>query len=223
VKILCISDYLDPLVYSTSIKERFGDVDFALSAGDLPMDYLEFIVSSLDRPLYHVFGNHNLEEYDFFRHGAKENDIDYKHTRSHAGLGTTFIGGKMIRESGGGSVVLVAGLGGSLRYNKGRNQWTEAEMRRRIIRLLPRLIYNYIRYGRALDILLTPAPPLGIHDRNDPCHTGFKCFLTFMKVFKPKYLLHGHIHLYDASEVRRTKYRNTDVINVYGHYILNCD
>jgi hypothetical protein len=214
-----VSDFIDPLVYSASIKERYGDVDMVLSAGDMPLDYLEFIVSSLDKPLLHVFGNHNLENYDAYR--ARFSPLlsadDFQ--RVIPGLGTTHISGKVVRESG----LLIAGLGGSMAYNRGRNQWTDFQMYTHVMKLIPRLLVNKLFYGRYLDILLTHAPPLGIHDRKDLCHKGFKAFLWFMRVFKPKYLLHGHIHLYDLSEVRKSRYIETDVINVYSHYILNVD
>ena len=72
MKILCISDQIDPLVYSSNIKERYKDIDFIISAGDLPMEYLDFIVSSLNKAVYFVFGNHNLNEYGLY-HGPKEN------------------------------------------------------------------------------------------------------------------------------------------------------
>jgi Icc-related predicted phosphoesterase len=116
--------------------------------------------------------------------------------------------------------LLIAGLGGSMRYNKGKNQYTETQMFFRICRLIPALILNRIFRGRFLDILLTHAAPRGIGDREDPCHRGFKSFLWFMKLFKPRYLVHGHIHLYDLSDVRSSRYENTTVINAYGHILL---
>jgi Icc-related predicted phosphoesterase len=42
-----------------------------------------------------------------------------------------------------------------------------------------------------------------------------------MRIFKPRCLIHGHIHLYNISDPRATVYRNTLVINAYGHYILD--
>ena len=66
MKILCVSDQIDPLVYSSNIKERYKDIDFVISAGDLPMEYLDFIVSSLNKAVYFVFGNHNLNEYGLY-------------------------------------------------------------------------------------------------------------------------------------------------------------
>jgi predicted phosphodiesterase len=65
MKILCISDTTDPLVYSPNIAERYADVDCVISAGDLPLKYYEYILSSLNKPLYFVFGNHNPEHSTF--------------------------------------------------------------------------------------------------------------------------------------------------------------
>jgi Icc-related predicted phosphoesterase len=74
-----------------------------------------------------------------------------------------------------------------------------------------------------VDILLTHAPPRGIHDKQDKCHWGFKAFLWFMRAFKPKYLVHGHIHLYDLSDVRYTHWEETTVVNAYNHYVIDTD
>jgi Icc-related predicted phosphoesterase len=76
-------------------------------------------------------------------------------------------------------------------------------------------------HKKYLDVLLTHAPPKGIHDKPDLCHSGFKSFLWFIKTFKPRYLVHGHIHLYDLADKRRTRFMDTDVINAYGHYVID--
>jgi Icc-related predicted phosphoesterase len=206
VKILCIADQIDPLVYSSSIRERYRDVELVLSAGDLPPDYLDFVVSSLNCPLLFVFGNHHLEALEAYRNRTKNG-------------GLTHAGSAVCRE---GSLI-IAGLGGSMMYNSGANQYTELQMVLEICRLVPRLIFNRIFRGRALDILLTHAAPRGIHDKSDPCHRGFKCFLWFMTLFKPRYLVHGHIHLYDLSDVRITRYKRTTVINAFGRYLINTE
>jgi Icc-related predicted phosphoesterase len=216
MKILCVSDQIDPLVYSSTIKDRFADVDIVLSAGDLPMDYLDFIVSSINKPLLFVFGNHNLEEYHYY--GAHRDILNWGDlSQPPCGSGAVHVGFKVRRE---GSLI-IAGLGGSRRYNRGENQYTNFQMNWAILKLIPVLLINRIFRGRFLDILLTHASPLGIHDKSDPCHRGFKAFLWFMKVFKPKYLIHGHIHLYDLSAVRSTKYQDTLVVNAYSHYVID--
>ena len=202
MKILCVSDQIDPLVYSNSIKNRFADVDMILSAGDLPLDYLDYIVTNLNKPLLFIFGNHHAEE-------MISDELE--------SFSSTHLGSKIRKEAG----LIIAGLGGSMRYNRGLNQFTELQMYGEIFKLIPALLFNRIFHGRYLDILLTHAPPKGIHDKPDKCHWGFKAFLWFIKRFKPKYLVHGHIHLYDLSDVRCTRWQETEVINAYGHYVID--
>jgi Icc-related predicted phosphoesterase len=216
MKILCVSDQIDPLVYSNSIRERFADVDLILSAGDLPMDYLEFIVTSLNKPLLFVFGNHNLHELRYYDGTATESLADAVSSGGHHS-GGIHLGSKIKIENG----LIIAGLGGSMRYNRGENQFTEFGMKMEILKLIPAMIFNRIFRGRFLDILLTHASPRGIHDKEDKCHMGFKCFLSFMRIFKPKYLIHGHIHLYSLSDIRSTMYAGTQVINAYSHYVID--
>ena len=216
MKILCISDQIDPLVYSPSIKDRFGGVDMVLSAGDLPMDYLDFIVSSLNKPLLFVFGNHHTDQLKYYKYSWEDVSMDNT-AGGFASCGAIHMGSKVRIEEH----FIVAGLGGSMRYNRGPNQYTDFEMFLEAIKLVPRLVWNRIFFGRFVDILLTHAPPKGIHDKSDKCHGGFKAFLWFMKVFNPRYLVHGHIHLYDLSDVRCTQWGNTTVINAYGHFVID--
>ncbi len=134
----------------------------------------------------------------------------------NANVGATHIGGKIRKIDG----LIIAGLGGSMRYNQGYNQYTEFGMFVRCVKLVPRMLINKLIYGRFVDILLTHAPPRGIHDKPDRCHLGFKVFLWFMDFFKPKYLIHGHIHLYDMNEQRISKYKDTTVINAYSNILV---
>ena len=71
MKILCLSDYVDPLIYNQNIRETFGDVDLVLCAGDLPLDYVDFVVTMLNKPTYFVFGNHNLKDFAFYHRAAR--------------------------------------------------------------------------------------------------------------------------------------------------------
>lgn len=224
MKILCVSDQIDPLVYSNSVKERFSDVEFVFCAGDLPMEYIDFIVSSLNLPTYFVFGNHNLNEFHLFHKsfGAFDNTINNLGLDSVSG-GANYAGFKAltIPTSVPGRPLLVVGASGSIKYNKGLCQYSDNAMKLKLLRLLPRLLYNKLRYGRYLDIFLTHSPPRHLQDKEDPCHRGFTCFRWFLEKFKPQYMLHGHIHLYDLQESRITKYHQTEIINVFSHYILD--
>lgn len=221
MKILCISDDRDPLVYSDNVKKRFGDIDLVLSAGDLDLDYYGFLVSSLNKPLLFVFGNHNLQEIsDYRKEYADAYDDDQGiHPHEPRSYGATYVGGRVRRVGG----LIIAGLGGSMKYNDGQNQFTEAGMFWYALRLLPALIFNRIFHGRFVDILLTHAAPRGIHDGDDLPHRGFKVFVWFMRYFKPKLLVHGHVHLYDINAKRFARYGQTTVVNAYEHVVIDTE
>jgi Icc-related predicted phosphoesterase len=216
MKILFESDEQDPLVYSDHVVDRYGDVDLVVSAGDLSLKYYEFIISSLNKPFYFIFGNHHVEQLRRFTNSLFWEDPFT--SRFDQAVGGEFLDGKVRRDKRSG--LLLAGLGGSMRYNSGEHQFTELEMFLRILRLVPRLLCNRLLHGRYLDILVAHAPPRGIGDGDDRCHTGFKVFLWFMRTFRPRYLVHGHVHLFDLNLPRVAHYCETDVINVYGSYLL---
>lgn len=220
MKILCVADQIDPLVYSSSIKSRFRDVELVLGAGDLPLEYYSFIVSCLNIPLYFVFGNHELSSYKAIKFRSFrdpktwEDDVQMKEK-----YGAIYTGDKVMRQNR----VLLAGLGGSMKYNNGLNQYTELQMFFKALKLLPGLIWNRLFHGRWLDILLTHAPPRDIHDKPDPCHRGFRVFRWFMHLFKPRYLVHGHVHLYRLDERRFTQFEHTMVVNAFNHVVLELE
>lgn len=206
VKILTVSDVVEPTIYHPGVRERYGDVELVLACGDLPNYYLEFIVTLLDKPLYYVFGNHD------------KNVVHSERGPEPAAPGGCInLDGHTVSEKG----LLLAGLEGSMRYKRdGGPQYTEREMWRKALALVPRLLWNRLLHGRYLDILITHAPPYGVHDASDLCHTGFRAFLWLMKRFRPRYLIHGHVHLYGHNVVRRTLYKSTLVVNTYGHQLL---
>ena len=232
MKILCLSDYVDPLIYNQNIREVFGDVDLVLCAGDLPLDYVDFVVTMLNKPTYFIFGNHNLKDFAYYHKAARYSTqaIQSNYKQVTFGHGGIYAGFKVFEDTsfeitdpatGKKTPLLIAGVSGSVEYNKGLNQYTEGQMKRKLRQMIPSLIKNKIKYGRYLDILLTHASPRHIHDKEDPCHKGFECFNWFIKKFKPVYLIHGHIHLYDMREERVTVSENTTVVNAYAHWIIN--
>jgi hypothetical protein len=215
MKILCVSDEVDPIVYSPRIKERFGDVEFVIAAGDLPMDYLEFIVSMLNKPLLFVQGNHDLPLGSNEMPGLRV----FGGGSEPGASGAVDIGFRLVREAG----LIILGLPGSIRYNGTRNQFTDAEMFFRLSLLLPCLLFNRIFRGRAIDLVVTHAPPRAINDREDPCHRGFRAYAWLIRRFKPRWFVHGHVHLYDLSEKRICKAGDTSVINAFGHWIIDTE
>ena len=93
-------------------------------------------------------------------------------------------------------------------------------MKLKLLTLVPKLIKNKLKYGRYLDIFLTHATPRHIHDHEDPCHIGYECYNWFIEKFKPTFMVHGHIHLYDLREERVTKVDETTIVNAYAHWVL---
>ena len=44
-----------------------------------------------------------------------------------------------------------------------------------------------------------------------------------MERFRPRYLIHGHVHVYNPRETIETVYRDTTVNNTYGYRTLEID
>jgi Icc-related predicted phosphoesterase len=153
-------------------------------------------------PAFFVFGNHDTFTVDMAN-------------------GAIYAGSRVVRlKIDDRRTLLVAGASGSIRYNQGQHQYTEGQMFFTLLKMLPALMFNKLRYGRYLDIFLSHAPPYHIHDLPDRCHTGFKCFRWFAKKFSPTYMVHGHIHLYDLHSKRSTRYHHTTIINAYSYYVF---
>jgi Icc-related predicted phosphoesterase len=198
LKVLAVTDEVDGRLYGSGALRQRARPDMMLSCGDLPAYYLDYLVSSLNVPLYAIHGNHDAKP-------------PIEGSSGFAGCGANWIGGHGVRTNG----LLLAGFDGSLRYNEGPYQSTQAEMHATVRTLVPWLLVNKLRYGRFLDVLITHAPPRGIHDGPDRCHTGFDAFNWLIRTFQPRYHLHGHIHLYDLRTPTVTRVGETEVINIY--------
>ena len=60
IKILTVSDVIDSTLKQPPDTGEFTDIDLIISCGDLPPEYLTFLVDSLKAPLYYVSGNHDI-------------------------------------------------------------------------------------------------------------------------------------------------------------------
>lgn len=208
MKILSVSDYEHNLIYSPQILKRFNDVNLVIGCGDLPYYYLEFIISMLNVPLYFVRGNHD----SLLEHGVGGDRT--------APLGGIDLHKRCVRDEPG---LLLAGIEGSIRYNNGPFQYTQQEMWRMVLGMAPKLFFNKLRYGRFLDLFITHSPPWEIHDKKDRAHQGFKSFRWLIEVFKPRYHLHGHVHIYRSNEITDTIVKQTRIINSFGYRELVID
>jgi len=201
MKVLSLSDIVVPFIYSGQIGERFAGVDFGIGCGDIPYYYQEYVISRLDIPFFYVRGNHShpIERTAAGHHIEPRGAIDlHRRVLSHKGL-------------------LLAGIEGCGRYREGPYQYTQGEMWMHVFSLIPGLLRNRALTRRFLDVLVTHAPPQGIHDQDDLPHRGVKAFRWLLEVFRPAYHFHGHIHVYHPDTFIETIYRQTRVINTYGY------
>ena len=208
MKILAISDQEDPKVYSSSLAERHGDVEFVISCGDLSYLYLEYILTVLNRPLYFVHGNHDpLQE------------LNLGDPRSYP-FGAVNLHRRNLWEHG----LFLAGVEGSILYNRRTPyQYSQSAMWNHVFYLVPGLFINKIRRGRFLDIFITHAPPRGVHEGQDWTHQGIKAFRWLVDVFKPSYHFHGHIHFYHPDDSSTTRLGDTTVINAYRSRVIELE
>lgn len=195
MKILLIGDKESKYIWDYFDHKRFEDVAFVISTGDLKPEYMSFIVTMLNVPLYYVPGNHD-SIYDIRKPEGCIN-IDEK-IIVHGGL-------------------RIMGLGGSMLYNGGKNQWTEFQMYKKYLKKKPSLKL------KGIDIFVAHSPAFQLNDGKDLCHRGFKVYRKIIEKYKPKYFLHGHQHLNYASQKRHIVYENTNIINTYEYCIIDYD
>ena len=194
MKLLLLADVESPYLWDHYRPGRLDDVDLILSCGDLNARYLSFLVTMGRAPLLYVHGNH---------------DTTYA---EHPPEGCDCIEDKLVTVGG----LRILGLGGSIYYSGGANQYTERQMARRIRRLRWRIW----RAG-GVDIVLTHSPAQGYGDGGDYAHRGFACFLDLIDRYHPRYLVHGHVHTSYVPNLSRVSERNgTTIINACERYTL---
>ena len=192
MKILVIADEESPYLWDFFEKEKLAGIDLIISCGDLEPTYLSFLATFTSAPVLYVHGNH-----------------DDKYERVHPD-GCICIEDQVYVHKG----VRILGLGGSMNYNYGLHQYTEEEMRYRMWKAIPKILWN-----GGVDILVTHAPAFGINDGDDLPHMGFRAFRTILEKFKPKYFLHGHVHMrYGRKHKRIDSYLETTIINACERY-----
>lgn len=189
MKILAIADKESKLLWDFFDKSLLEGIDLIISCGDLDPRYLSFLVTLSSVPVLYVHGNH---------------DAKYAQVPPE---GCVCIDDQIYVHKG----VRILGLGGSMRYKPGPHQYTEREMRRRVRRLRFRLHRN-----GGFDILVTHSPARELNDGEDLPHRGFQVFRELIEKYRPRYFLHGHVHItYGRQYKRYDKYLDTHVINVY--------
>lgn len=194
MKILILSDIESKYLWDYFEKEKLEGIDLILSCGDLKPQYLSFLASFSKVPILYVRGNH---------------DDCYEQTPPD---GCICIEDRIYVHEG----IRIMGMGGSVRYNNGKNQYTQGQMKQRV-----RKMWFQLKKNRGIDIFLAHSPAAGINDGFDHVHKGFEAFNEVLDVYEPRYFIHGHIHKnYQSNFVREYQYHNTMIVNGYERYII---
>ena len=198
MKILCIADEENKGLWDHFQKEKLEGIDLILSAGDLNPDYLQFLVTMGRAPLLYVHGNHD-ESYAF-----------------NPPLGCVSVEDKVYDYRG----LRILGLGGAPWYKPGEYMYSEVDMQRRIQKVKRDIVLK-----NGFDILLTHSPIRGYGDMDDPAHRGFAAFEDLIRKYKPKYMIHGHVHASYGTAFKRELLHSTGtkIINAYDKFLLDVE
>lgn len=195
MKILAIADVESKYLWDYFEKSKLEGIDLIISCGDLNPKYLSFLATFTQAPVLYVHGNH---------------DVKYERIPPE---GCICIDDTIYVYKG----VRIMGLGGCMQYIEGRpHQYTEMQMIKRVIKMIPKLLWR-----RGFDILVSHAPAYEINDGEDLPHRGFKVFKTLIEKAKPKYFLHGHVHMnYGRNHKRYDEYGGTKIVNAYERCVF---
>ena len=195
MRVLFVADEESPFLWDYYTPGRLDGIDLIVSCGDLKSEYLTFLVTMGRARLFYVHGNH---------------DTGYERRPPE---GCECIDDKLVKIGG----LRILGLGGCPRYNGGPYQYTEHEMRMKILRRLPG-----IRMAGGVDVIVSHASVRGVGDDSDYAHRGFETFRPLVESLKPRYLVHGHVHLNYGANIPRVEWLGeTQVVNAYERYVLD--
>ena len=198
MRALVISDVESPAYWDYLDKEKFKkEIDIVISCGDLKAEYLSFLATFCKGPVLYVHGNHDG------RYDTKPPE------------GCECIEDRIFEYEG----VRFLGLGGSMKYNGSKYQYTEKQMGQRI----KKLWYQLWR-KKGFDVLVAHSPARELGDGEDLPHMGFECFRTLMDKYEPAYFFHGHMHAnYNYKLKSGMQYNNTKIVNGYEKQVVEIE
>jgi hypothetical protein len=195
IRILALSDVLEPTLMDARNREALKPVDLILGCGDLDFDDLGFVADGFNAPLVYVQGNHD----------AEENWADCGEC-CPIPIRTPFV----VRRNG----LTIGGLGwpgvhGQPSRRSEFGAWRQA------------LSMAIRRIGRSGPlIVISHVPPSGGGDvPTDAYHRGFRGFAWLLRRLQPCLWLHGHTPLAATREWHVTV-AGTQLVNVTGAILI---
>jgi len=201
VRILAVSDELDPALGWSENRDALGRVDLVVGCGDLEPDSLAFVMDAFAAPSLYVRGNH---------------DTGVGWARGVQRLPAVAPSGVSIRPARSAGVdveVLPLGWAGARGAFARRDEgaaWRHA---------LGWSTRRFLR-GRADRpfLVVSHAPPLDAGDAADPYHRGFRAYRWLMDRTRPILWLHGHTPL--AGVPWLVTCGPTTLVNVTGAVLI---
>lgn len=196
MKILAISDEEILEKYPMDqLKKMFSDIELIVSCGDVSNKYLDYLFTILNRDLVYVNGNHTY---------SKDHDISFCKNLD---------GGNVCNIKG----IKIVGYDGSHIYSRGSHQYSEKDVFFMVMKSFVRARFSKV------DLIISHSPVGGINEGFDPIHKGFYSYKKAIEYMKPKYWLHGHVHLKNHHEKKEAYLEGTKIINVFGYKIIDLD
>lgn len=201
IRILAVSDELDPALEHETNRERLEPIDLVVGCGDLQADQLCFVADAFRAPLVYVRGNH---------------DSGGRWSRGAVRLPVPLRGGSRT-EAG----LRIVGLGWpGLETSRGHALRDGAAAWRDVLGLALHIMFRppFRERGRRM-LVVSHAAPLGLGDGPDAYHRGFAAYRWLLARLRPPLWLHGHTTLASTSG-RRVDADGTAIVNVTGAVLV---
>jgi hypothetical protein len=199
IRLLAVSDEIDPSLWDHLDRETLGPLDLLVSSGDLPPDYLSYLEGTLRVPFVFVMGNHDLDEA-----WAREAGRLLPWRKS----------GAQLTEAAGVPLALLDWPGG----DKIRSRSQDWITWRQVLGL-----WLAVRLGaRRPDIVVSHVAPDQMLDPRDLYHRSFPAYRWLARRLRPALWLHGHTTPASVPE-RVTRLGPTTSVNVTGAYLIELE
>jgi uncharacterized protein len=198
IRLLAVSDEVDPSLESARTREAMGAVDLVIGCGDLDPPYLAFLADAFAVPTLYVRGNHDV--------GAAWS------ATGRQMLPEPLRDGRPVDED----ALHLVGFSGSPRYAPRGRERTEQQVS--ALAMWWRVLGAWPRLASAGPlVVMSHAAPRGINDADDHAHRGFSAFRWLAERVRPPLWLHGHTSLVRRGvDARTVTHRGTLFVNVTG-------